>query len=232
MQVAVSETAPGTAIDLGILRDGKPQTIKVTVGEFHNDTEEADNCGSRAGKARQAGTDGRGSLARRAPAIERSGAGTWRGHSGACAPASPADDAGLAPGDVILEVNRHPVTDADNFVSQVHCRAAGQGHSAAGVVERRPATASCIRRRMRRAECKAPPGEGRRSSGDKAAALIAMRRLAVFFDGLRRQGFSQSDIDQMSKVNPARLLGLEEAAAGPRKPFSRSSILLAIGLLV
>ena len=35
-------------------------------------------------------------------------------------PGSPADDAGLAPGNVILEVNRHPVTDADNFVSQVH----------------------------------------------------------------------------------------------------------------
>ena len=35
-------------------------------------------------------------------------------------PGSAADDAGLAPGDVILEVNRHPVEDADNFVSQVH----------------------------------------------------------------------------------------------------------------
>jgi serine protease Do len=40
-------------------------------------------------------------------------------------PGSPADDAGLAPGNVILEVNRHAVTDADNFVSQVH--AAPQG---------------------------------------------------------------------------------------------------------
>ena len=35
-------------------------------------------------------------------------------------PGSPADDAGLAPGDVILEVNRHPVGDADNFVNQIH----------------------------------------------------------------------------------------------------------------
>ena len=31
-----------------------------------------------------------------------------------------ADDAGLAPGDVILEVNRHSVEGADTFVSQVH----------------------------------------------------------------------------------------------------------------
>ena len=35
-------------------------------------------------------------------------------------PGSPADDAGIAPGDVILGVDRHPVEDADNFVSQVH----------------------------------------------------------------------------------------------------------------
>ena len=33
--------------------------------------------------------------------------------------------------------------------------------------------------------------------------------LQLFFDGLRSQGFSQSDIDRMSKVNPARLLSLE-----------------------
>ena len=32
--------------------------------------------------------------------------------------------------------------------------------------------------------------------------------LILFFDGLRKQGFSQADIDLMSKVNPARLLSL------------------------
>lgn len=32
--------------------------------------------------------------------------------------------------------------------------------------------------------------------------------LQLFFAGLKKQGFSQADIDQMSKVNPARLLGL------------------------
>jgi hypothetical protein len=32
--------------------------------------------------------------------------------------------------------------------------------------------------------------------------------LQLLFDGLRKQGFSQVDIDQMSKVNPARLLSL------------------------
>jgi len=33
--------------------------------------------------------------------------------------------------------------------------------------------------------------------------------LQLFFDGLRKQGLTQSDIDQMSKVNPARLLSLQ-----------------------
>ena len=51
LQVAVSETAPGAAIELGILRDGKPETIKVTVGEFHASTEVADNSGASRQRA-------------------------------------------------------------------------------------------------------------------------------------------------------------------------------------
>ena len=35
-------------------------------------------------------------------------------------PASPADDAGLAPGDVIQEVNRKPVENAQQFADDVH----------------------------------------------------------------------------------------------------------------
>ena len=33
--------------------------------------------------------------------------------------------------------------------------------------------------------------------------------LAAFFDGLEREGLTPDEIDQMSKVNPARILGLE-----------------------
>jgi predicted metal-dependent phosphotriesterase family hydrolase len=33
--------------------------------------------------------------------------------------------------------------------------------------------------------------------------------LAAFFELLRQQGFSQAEIDTMSKTNPARALGLE-----------------------
>jgi hypothetical protein len=33
--------------------------------------------------------------------------------------------------------------------------------------------------------------------------------LQLFFEGMRKQGFTQGEIDQMSKTNPARLLGLQ-----------------------
>jgi C-terminal processing protease CtpA/Prc len=41
-------------------------------------------------------------------------------------PGSPAEDAGLAPGAVILGVDRHPVEDADSFVNQIHSEPAGK----------------------------------------------------------------------------------------------------------
>ena len=124
LQVAVSETAPGTAIELGILRNGKPETIHITVGEFHNQkTEEAAN----GGAGQQRGRLGL-AVANLSPDVRQQynipeqvqGAAVQQ-----VRPGSPADDAGLAPGNVILEVDRHPVTDADNFVNQVH--AAPQG---------------------------------------------------------------------------------------------------------
>ena len=33
--------------------------------------------------------------------------------------------------------------------------------------------------------------------------------LAAFYEALRKEGFSQADIDLMSKTNPARVLGLQ-----------------------
>lgn len=41
-------------------------------------------------------------------------------------PASPADDAGLQPGDVVLQVNRKPTPSADQFASEVHSNPSGQ----------------------------------------------------------------------------------------------------------
>jgi serine protease Do len=126
LQVAVSQIAPGNVIDLGILRDGKPESIKVTVGEFHKENEVADNNGGP-------GETKRGKLGLAVNNLTpdvRSQLNIPTQVNGAAVqsvrPASPADDAGLAPGDVILEVNRHPVENADKFVSEVHSLPAGK----------------------------------------------------------------------------------------------------------
>jgi serine protease Do len=127
LQVAVSETAPGTTIELGILRDGKPQTVKITVGEFHkSNTEEASNSGGNG----QANNGKLGiALADLTPDVRQQLNVPDQVHGAAIQdvrPGSPADDAGLTPGDVILEVNRKPVQDAESVTSAVHSVPAGK----------------------------------------------------------------------------------------------------------
>jgi serine protease Do len=125
LQVAVSEMAPGNDIALGVLRDGKPETIRVKVGEFHGDTEVADNAGSGPAQGGKLGL----AVANLTPDM-RAQMNIPAQVKGAAIqsvrPASPADDAGLAPGDVILEVDRHPVQSSDAFVSEVHSAPAGK----------------------------------------------------------------------------------------------------------
>lgn len=125
LQVAVSQVSPGNTISLGILRDGKPETVQVKVGEFHNNTEVADNSDSSAQHGAKLGV----AVGELTPELRQqlnipsqvNGAAIQ-----SVRPASPAEDAGLAPGDVILEVNRHPVQSADKFVSAVHAAPAGK----------------------------------------------------------------------------------------------------------
>ncbi len=125
LQVAVSEVTPGTTIELGILRNGSPQTFSVKVGEFHKDAEVAsdgDSAGSQKGKLGLA-------VAELTPDVRQqlhipsqvNGVAVQN-----VRPASPADNAGLAPGDVILEVDRKPVTSAEQFVNEAHAIPAGK----------------------------------------------------------------------------------------------------------
>ncbi|HEY5330612.1 MAG TPA: Do family serine endopeptidase [Acidobacteriaceae bacterium] len=124
LQVAVSEDAPGTKIALGVLRDGVPHTLNLTVGQFHSNTETAGNDDADGGA-------GHGKLglavSNLTPDVRQQLQLPDSVHGVAVQtvrPASPAEDAGLAPGDVILEVDRHPTTSADQFVSQVHANPA------------------------------------------------------------------------------------------------------------
>jgi serine protease Do len=125
LQVAVSEMAPGASIELGILRNGKPMTLKVTVGEYHKDgAEEAGNNGPGDGKGKLGiGVDNLNADLRQQFNVPEQVKGAV---IESVRPGSPADDAGLAPGDVILEVNRKPVQDADGCVNAIHAAPDGK----------------------------------------------------------------------------------------------------------
>ncbi|WP_255484150.1 Do family serine endopeptidase [Granulicella sp. 5B5] len=126
LQVAVSELEPGAKITLGIVRNGKPETRAVTLGEFHSqDTQTADNSdggGSQSGKLGLAVSD-LSPDARKQLQIPATVHGVVVQN---VRPDSPADDASLQPGDIILEVNRKSTTSADQFVGDVHQNPAGK----------------------------------------------------------------------------------------------------------
>jgi serine protease Do len=125
-QVAVSEMAPGSQISLGILRDGKPQTVHATVGEYHNTSNSQE--ASDAGAANQHARLGI-SVADLTPDLRQQYKVPGNVNGAiiqSVRPGSPADDAGLAPGVVILGVDRHPVENADSLVNQLHSEPAGK----------------------------------------------------------------------------------------------------------
>ena len=122
LQVAVSELSPGTPITLGIVRNGQPTTVRLTVGEFHAPGQQmAENDGNGAqgvqpGKLGLAVADLTSNSRQQLNVpddVHGAVIETVR-------PGSPADDALLQPGDVILQVNRKPTSSASQFVSQVH----------------------------------------------------------------------------------------------------------------
>jgi serine protease Do len=119
LQVAVSEDRPGTKIVLGVLRDGKRMTLNLTVGSFHgkDDVETADNEGGpQQGKLGLSVGDLTADARQQIHAPERLQGVVVQG----VRPDSPADDAGLRPGDVILEVDRKPASSTSAFANEVH----------------------------------------------------------------------------------------------------------------
>jgi serine protease Do len=111
LQVTVGETRPGTTIKLAVNREGKSMEVPVTLERMGaRDHGEDESASSEPGKPRwglgledmtpdvrqqlQAPDDVKGAV------VER------------VLPGSPADNAGLRPGDVILSVNRHATASA------------------------------------------------------------------------------------------------------------------------
>ena len=119
LQLAVSEQTPGATVSVEILRDGKPQSLTIKLGEYHAATEAAAGSaspGQQKGKLGLAVNDLTPDM-RQQLSVPSNVQGVAIQN---VRPASPAEDAGLQPGDVILQVNRKPVQSAQNFVDEVH----------------------------------------------------------------------------------------------------------------
>jgi serine protease Do len=121
LQVVVGQTRPGTTIKLAVVRDGKNMEVPVTLEKMGaRDKNEDESASSESGKPRwglglgditpdvrqqlQASGEVKGAV------VER------------VLPGSPADNAGLRPGDVIVSVNRHETqsaSDAQKALSSV-----------------------------------------------------------------------------------------------------------------
>src|SRR5436305_12695385 len=110
LQVVVGQKRPGTTIDLDVVREGKTMKVPVTLEAMGSRNGETESGNAQQGKPRwgvglqdltpdvrnevQAPSDVRGAVV------------------GNVQPGSPADNAGLQRGDIIVEVNRHPVQSA------------------------------------------------------------------------------------------------------------------------
>jgi serine protease Do len=119
LQMAVSEMTPGTALKLNVVRDGKPVTVNLTVGQFKAKNEQASNADDNGGKKGRIGISiaNLDSAARQQLNVPDQVKGVVVED---VKPGSPAEDAGLQPGDVIQEVNRKPAGSASEFASGVH----------------------------------------------------------------------------------------------------------------
>jgi serine protease Do len=117
LQVMVSEMAPGAPITLDILRDGKPMTLHATVGQYHAPNQQTESASSGASQHARLGI----SVQDLTPDL-RQQLGVPNDVQGVAVQSvqqgGPADQY-LAPGEVIVQVDRHPVTSAQNFLDQV-----------------------------------------------------------------------------------------------------------------
>jgi serine protease Do len=123
LQVEVGQKKPGTTIKLSVVRDGKNETVPVTLASMDRKPGE-ESASTENGKPRwglglaELTTDMRNEL--QAPQSVHGAV------VGSVQPGSPADNAGLRRGDIILEVNRKPVKSAADASESLKSIPSGQ----------------------------------------------------------------------------------------------------------
>jgi serine protease Do len=116
LQLAVAETKPGATVPVGILRDGNKKTVDVTVKELRGAEQLAASSHGRKNDTGTLNGVAVGDLNQQT----RGKLNVPKDVQGAVVtevdPNSAAAEAGLKPGDVIQEINRHPVKNANDAV--------------------------------------------------------------------------------------------------------------------
>ena len=123
LQVLVGQKRPGETVRLTIQRDNKPMTVPVTL-EALGGGKDSEVAGGQQGKGRW----GLG-LADLTPDVRNQLQAESSVHGAIVEqvqPGSPADNAGLQRGDVIMEVNRHPVKSASDVAQALSSVPSGQ----------------------------------------------------------------------------------------------------------
>ncbi len=118
LQMDVSDDVPGTHVALEILRDGKPQQVSVTLGQLGGPrpVEAAENDSQNHARLGIAVTNITPDVRQQLNLPEQVKGGVAVAQ---VRPASPAEDAGLSNGDVILQVDRQPVESTEQFRSDI-----------------------------------------------------------------------------------------------------------------
>jgi len=124
LQVEVGQKRPGTEIKLGLMRDGKSVTVPVTLTDMNGGDETKEASAGEHGKMRW----GLG-LSDLTPDLREQVQAPKEVHGAVIErvqPGSPADDAGLQRGDIIMQVNRHDVQNAADVQQQLSSVPKGQ----------------------------------------------------------------------------------------------------------
>jgi serine protease Do len=123
LQVEVGQKQPGKMINLSVIRNGKTEIIPVTLGSMDKSDTETSASAEKAKPRWGVGLSDLTPDAREQLQVPQNLTGALVGE---VQPGSPADNAGLQQGDIILEVNRKPVKSAADASQNLKSVTSGQ----------------------------------------------------------------------------------------------------------